>query len=94
MTHDQIIDIAVQEGFSSASVIDTSVIVFDASFRSYCMENLCGQYGANHSCPPLCGTPEEMKQRILKYKTPSSCKRFGIYRIAEQCVGRIRKEES
>jgi predicted metal-binding protein len=68
MTHDQIIDIAVQEGFSSASVIDTSVIVFDASFRSYCMENLCGQYGANHSCPPLCGTPEEMKQRILKYK--------------------------
>ena len=32
MTHDQIIDIAIQEGFSGASVIDTSSIVFDLLF--------------------------------------------------------------
>lgn len=68
MTHDQIIDIAIQEGFSGASVIDTSAIVFDPSFRSYCEENLCGQYGVNHACPPHCGAPEDMKQEILKHK--------------------------
>ncbi len=67
MTTDQIVDVAIEEGFSRASVIDTSRIVFDASFRSYCEENLCGQYGANHSCPPVCGSPEEMRQRILKH---------------------------
>lgn len=67
MTKDQIVDVAIEEGFSCASVIDTSSIVFDGSFRSYCKENLCGQFGANHSCPPHCGTPEEMRQKILKY---------------------------
>ncbi len=68
MTKDQIVEVAIEEGFSGASVIDTSSIVFDVSFRSYCEENLCGHYGANHSCPPNCGTPEEMKQNLLKYK--------------------------
>lgn len=58
---------AIKEGFSSAAVVDTADIVFDVSFRSYCEENLCGQYGANHSCPPSCGTPEDMKQKILRH---------------------------
>ena len=67
MTNKFIIDMALIEGFSDAAVVNTADIVFDASFRSYCEENLCGQYGANHSCPPACGTPEEMKQKILSH---------------------------
>ena len=42
--------------------------LFFPSFRPYCEENLCGQYGANYSCPPDCGTPEEMKQKVLAHK--------------------------
>ena len=63
-----IIKAAHDEGFRGAVIIDTDKIVFDASFRPYCEENLCGQYGANYSCPPDCGTPEEMKQRVLSNK--------------------------
>ena len=63
-----IIDIALGEGFVDAAIIDTADIVFDASFRPYCEENLCGWYGANYSCPPDCGTPEEMKKRVKKHK--------------------------
>lgn len=68
MTEEIIIQYALEEGFLSAAIIDTSEITFDPSFRPYCEENLCGQYGVNYTCPPTCGTPEEMKQRILKHK--------------------------
>ena len=67
--HDkEMIALAVEAGFAGAAVVDTDRIVFDPMFRPFCQENLCGQYGVNHSCPPDCGTPEEMKQRILSHK--------------------------
>lgn len=56
---------AVTEGFAAAEVISTDKIVFDPSFRPYCAENICGQFDANYTCPPDCGTPEQMQQRIL-----------------------------
>lgn len=68
MTDEQIIRAAYDEGFAAAAIIDPDKIVFDPAFRPYCEENLCGQYGVNHSCPPDCGTPEEMKARILSHK--------------------------
>lgn len=68
MTDEQMVTLAENCGFSAAAVVSTEKIVFDPSFRPYCEENLCGQYAANWSCPPDCGTPEEMKQRILTHK--------------------------
>lgn len=68
MTEQQMIALAAEEGFSAAAVMNTEDIVFDFSFRPYCEENLCGQYGVNYSCPPQCGTPEEMKQRVCGYR--------------------------
>ena len=68
MTDRELIQLAMDEGFTAAAAVDTSEIVFDPSFRPFCAENLCGQYGVNYSCPPACGTPEEMKQKILAHK--------------------------
>lgn len=68
MTTQQIIDMAVAAGFSAAEIVNTEDIVFDFSFRPYCEENLCGQYGVNYACPPDCGEPEQMRRRILSYK--------------------------
>ncbi len=68
MNFEKYIEYAVEEGFTDAAIVDTSGIVFDPSFRPYCEENLCGQYGVNYTCPPVCGTPEEMKQHILSHK--------------------------
>ncbi len=68
MTEANIIQAAFDEGFAAAAVVDTREIVFDPSFRPYCEENLCGQYAVNYSCPPTCGSPGEMKQRILAHK--------------------------
>lgn len=68
MINEKIIQLAVQEGFAAAAIVDTRDIVFDPSFRPYCEENLCGQYGVNYACQPDCGSPEEMKQRVLAHK--------------------------
>lgn len=64
---DEILETASKEGFSAAEIISTSEIAFDASFRTFCAENLCGNYGANYSCPPACGAPDEMKDSICAY---------------------------
>lgn len=68
MTDQELIAAAEKAGFAGAAVVATDKIVFDPSFRPYCAENLCGKYGANYACPPDCGTPEEMKQRVLAHK--------------------------
>lgn len=64
----KIIECAKAVGFSDAAIVDTKNIVFDNAFRSYCAENICGQYAINYSCPPDCGTPEQMKARVLRHK--------------------------
>lgn len=68
MTEQEMLQLALDAGFANAAIADTADIVFDFSFRPYCAENLCGQYGANYSCPPDCGSPEEMKQRLMAHK--------------------------
>lgn len=68
MTEQELVRTALEEGFAAAAVVSTQDIPFDFSFRPYCEENLCGQYGANHSCPPECGSCGEMRQRILDKK--------------------------
>lgn len=67
MNKTEMIQLALNEGFSAAETIDINRVIFDPAFRPFCEENLCGQYGANYSCPPDCGTPEEMKARIAQY---------------------------
>lgn len=68
MTNEDRIRMAAEEGFAAAAVIKTEEIPLDASFRPLCEENLCGKYGVNYSCPPDCGSPEEMRQRLRSKK--------------------------
>ncbi|MBQ8610477.1 MAG: DUF2284 domain-containing protein [Oscillospiraceae bacterium] len=68
MTENEMLALAKAAGFDAACVVDTADIVFDPAFRPYCAANYCGQYGANYTCPPDCGEPEAMKQRITAHK--------------------------
>lgn len=56
---------ALDMGFLHAAVVPAAQIPFEEEFRAYCQENLCGQYGVNHSCPPACGSFQQMRQRVL-----------------------------
>ena len=68
MRYEDMIQYAIEEGFAAAEIVDTEDIVFDPAFRLYCQENLCGQYGANYSCPPGCGSPETMQEKVLEHQ--------------------------
>ena len=68
MTEQPMIDLALQERFAAAVMVDTKNIVFDPIFRPCCEENLCGQYGVNYTCPPDCGSPGEMAARVRAHK--------------------------
>lgn len=64
MNEFELIRMAEKMGFRAA-VIASKEIPVDGSFRKFCEENLCGKYNVNYSCPPACGTVEEVHGRIL-----------------------------
>lgn len=58
---------ASKEKFSRVALIPAKEIVCQKGLRVFCEENRCGQFGRNHSCPPECGTEEEMAERLTRY---------------------------
>lgn len=65
---DYLVNLGAASGFTCTAVIDTDQIVFNPDFRICCEDNSCGKYGVNYTCPPDCGTTEEMQQRVLAHK--------------------------
>ena len=63
MTDLELIQMAEGNGFRAASISAKDIPV-DGSFRKFCEDNLCGKYNANYSCPPGCGTVEEVHLRL------------------------------
>ena len=55
-------------GFSNAAVIETKDLTFVMEYRQFCEKNLCGCYDKIPSCPPACGTPEEMRRKAQTYE--------------------------
>ena len=55
---------AAQAAGFEAKLLSADEVIFDDSFRRYCEENRCGNYGVNLSCPPACGTPEQMRKKL------------------------------
>ena len=64
MTEMDLIKLAEEAGFLAA-VLPAKEIPVDGSFRKFCEDNLCGKYNANYSCPPGCGTVEEVHRRLF-----------------------------
>lgn len=59
-----LLEMARDEGFITAGIAPADVPI-DGKFRVFCEENLCGNYGANYSCPPDCGTVEQLREKLL-----------------------------
>ena len=58
---------AKEAGFDNCRILPAGELSFDYSLRKYCEVNYCGNYGNNYSCPPECGTPEEMEEKTRKF---------------------------
>ena len=68
LNYDEIIAAGKKAGFTHVAPLDASTIQLQDEVREMCAANSCGRYGANWSCPPGCGSLEELRQRVAKYK--------------------------
>ena len=55
MTVSELLTLIAEENVLLAPIAPQDVPV-DYRFRRFCEQNLCGQYGVNYACPPICGT--------------------------------------
>ena len=85
---------AKEAGFDNCRILPAGELSFDHSLRKYCEVNYCGNYGNNYSCPPECGTPEEMEEktrkfsRVLVLQTITPVHRSEERRVGKECRSR------
>lgn len=63
----EMIHLAKESGFSVAEPLDVSTLEFSQAVRDMCAEGKCSSYGRNWSCPPICGTLEEIEEKVRPY---------------------------
>lgn len=68
MNCEELVSLALEQGFANAAVVETKDIPFVPGFRICCEDNTCGKYGANYSCPPDCGSPADMEQKAKSHR--------------------------
>jgi len=60
--------LAKEEGFSHCVYLDCTGIELKEEVRSMCAAGLCGQYGRNWSCPPVCGSLDACRAQTARYR--------------------------
>ena len=68
---EELVQRAEGAGFSHAGILDASTLWVRQEVRDMCRADKCHLYNRSWMCPPACGSLEENREKILKY-------RFGI----------------
>ena len=68
MEAQELIQMALDAGFTHAGIVDGDKVRPLQEVRDMCAVNTCHRYGACWSCPPACGTLEECKERLSQYR--------------------------
>ena len=55
-------------GFANVARLDPATIELREEVRAMCASGKCRMYGRSWSCPPACGTLEELRARISGYR--------------------------
>ena len=63
----KISELASDAGFINA-VFDANILSPDMKVRAMCEDNRCQRYNRSWSCPPACGTVEQLTSEMSKYK--------------------------
>lgn len=64
---EELVQEAIDTGFSQAGELNMSALVFMPEVREMCSVDRCHQYGKNWRCPPGCGSIEEAAGRAAQY---------------------------
>jgi predicted metal-binding protein len=63
----ELVEQAVEFGFSHAALLDTSTLVLRTEARDMCAAGKCKSYNKSWVCPPACGTFEEIYAKFSGY---------------------------
>ena len=67
LSMDEILQYAKELGFEHVGYLDPARLTFMPEVREMCASDRCHMYGKCWTCPPGCGTLEEIQQRALHY---------------------------
>lgn len=67
MTDQELLDLAIQCGFDHAGPLNVAAMEFNPAVRDMCAADRCRSYGRCWTCPPGCGTLEEISARAAAY---------------------------
>lgn len=67
MKMQELLDLAGEIGFSHAGELNTAALNFRTEVRDMCAAGRCQTYGKRWTCPPYCGTLEEIAAQAAKY---------------------------
>lgn len=68
MTDQELRELAEQCGFEHSGALNVAALRFDPRVREMCAANLCHSYGHCWTCPPGCGTLEEIAAKAAGYR--------------------------
>ena len=68
MTREKAAQLAEKIGFSHTGFFRADALVFLQQIRDVCATGKCGKYNKCWSCPPACGTLEEIRERVKAYE--------------------------
>jgi predicted metal-binding protein len=64
---DELVQEALDSGFSQAGELNVEALVFMPEVRDMCRADRCRQYGKNWRCPPGCGSIEDAAAEAARY---------------------------
>jgi len=56
-------------GFTHYANLDVDTLEFQQEIRDMCNPEQCNRYDKSWSCPPACATLDEIRARVMEYKT-------------------------
>ena len=68
MTDLQLMALAGEQGFDHTGMMNLPALHFDPAVREMCAADRCNNYGRCWTCPPGCGTLEEIAQKAYRYR--------------------------
>lgn len=67
MTDQELLELAARCGFDHYAPLNVPALEFNPAVRDMCAAGRCGMYGKCWTCPPGCGTLEEISLRASAY---------------------------
>lgn len=67
MTDQELLSLASDCGFDHAGALNISALDFNPAVRDMCAADRCRNYGRCWTCPPGCGTLEEIAEKASTY---------------------------